>query len=582
MLRKTVVTFLTLMLLLPQVLLFAQQDAWQHQENSPGQAVSHFKQGEAALKESDYIGALILFEEASKVYMQFFGADHPALAKIYKAAAESLANYGHLLESLQYCQKAIQVLEKNTLTISPDYLLVCMATGDIHRRIGQPLQAVKHYEKVKKALLVNPHLDITSENLLMLNLHLGNIYFEQQKYFEAILAFEDALSFLTSEIKTDKNHNIAVLHGNIGRAYFEAGEIEKALFHIHKSLNIYQNIFGKVSEQVATLYKTLAIFHFSETHFDSTWVYAHKAIQTFEKMPGNHKQTLLEFKVNLANQFFVHGFYATAALWYKEVLQDIKKDLRENKEKILIEYVSIAQYFAAEYQVHEAIDFYLEGMAYCEEVFGTNDFRRGNLARQIAHTYEKIENIEKANQYLTISLQIAEKNPAKDSVQLVDDYQKAAEFNTRLGHTAEAIHWLEKTVGCLSAFNNRKASLYYQLAMGYYRMDSLEKAIHYASLENQFYQRVYDGNHIYMFKSCLLMGNLHYRLNEPEKAIQFYQQALRYNPKAFSSSDPVSREAASLLGTFFMELGQQTPEILQQNKALQLLYQKSVQSNLGY
>ena len=152
-------------------------------------------------------------------------------AKVLQELAGSLVLEGNLREGLAYLLKAVE-LEPNNPELHHELALV-------YRDLGSYNLSLQHF---KKALILNPKLSTARSNL-------GTLYLLMREWDLAIESFQMAVNDLL--YKTPE-----IAYNNMGLAYFNKGEIDKAIESYGKALQL--------SPSYETCYTNLGIAYESQ------------------------------------------------------------------------------------------------------------------------------------------------------------------------------------------------------------------------------------------------------------------------------------------------------------------------------
>ena len=203
------------------------------------------RQGEKALEQKDYAGALKLFEQALKLKPQ---------------SAEAYKNIGNVYNYMGKEQQAVCFFKK-ALKIDPQYWAAHNNLCIYYRKKRRPNLAIRHGNKAlkyapKKHLFL-PHnslgnlygdlkkfrkaqyhfkksIELNTQKLKLAEYNYGKLLFEHEHYKEALGLLEEAVKQLSS------NENLSAFYYMLGTSYFKADtnieSYKKAEIYLQKAL----------------------------------------------------------------------------------------------------------------------------------------------------------------------------------------------------------------------------------------------------------------------------------------------------------------------------------------------------------
>jgi intraflagellar transport protein 88 len=154
--------------------------------------------------------------------------------------------------------KGIQEGTNNDLTYSVMYL-----SGHFHHRNGLLDEALKKYE-----YCVNKKNSKRFTHGGRLRVNMGNIYFEQKKFAEAITQYKRALDIIPTSFK-DVRYKILRNLGNVCRARAQSGDFDDAIRHFEEAIEggnsdyraamnlVVANVSLENTEQIKTSYSNM-------------------------------------------------------------------------------------------------------------------------------------------------------------------------------------------------------------------------------------------------------------------------------------------------------------------------------------
>ncbi|WP_169513401.1 tetratricopeptide repeat protein [Flexithrix dorotheae] len=513
----------------------------------------NFAKADSILKHDNFINAIIFFDKALEDYERIYGKENKKLALVFQTIAELLSEDNHPDEAAKYGLKALEILELQSEKDWGNIGKLNLSLGNIYKYQQLNNVAIDYYEKALSAFstINSPAYDAT---FVELQLALGNLYYENRDFKGAISYFQNANNFINKNIGTELHHNVAIIYNNIGNAYLEADSLELGLQNLHKSIGITKEIFGDKVEDIAKTYTTLSMVHFGNFQYDSAIVYAKKAIEVYNSLSGNYDEIVLDYQLYLAKQFFWAQSFETSSFWYEEY---ISKYFETTENKLVTANLNfqVAKSFSDNYSFHHALNFYDKALILYQEYYQDDDVQLGNLTREIGLIFYKLGYFEKAENYLNESVRIFENADSVAENALTDSYQVLGEVYAKENQHEKSNFYLLKTETALTAENNRRASVLNQLADNYYHLGQYDSALIFAQMEADFYLEVYEGIHIAMAESYILLGNIYAKKNDLERSIYYYENSPKYNKKIFMKESKLVLDANRFLAYIYAKNG---------------------------
>ncbi|MCL9806098.1 helix-turn-helix domain-containing protein [Flavobacterium amniphilum] len=231
-----------------------------------------------------------------------------------------------LLDSAEYYYKKTLIYSNHTAT---NNVSAQLNLAKIYHYKGNADQAGKMY----LALLKRSRDYLTSDNFKYLNLNLGELYFKQKKYNEALMCFAK----VDSVHQVNSNYPVAYYYSNYFQAkiFNQLNNHEKALEHSKIFLENYDKTETKSMQEA------------SDVNFIASKEISSKEIQEIEK--SNKRSVLLKW-ISIGLLVLIVGFVICFLIWKN---QQKKKDIQ--KAMLLIEEFKQQIEKSKNNEVHEVL-----------------------------------------------------------------------------------------------------------------------------------------------------------------------------------------------------------------------------------
>ncbi|MGK7897308.1 MAG: tetratricopeptide repeat protein, partial [Xenococcus sp. (in: cyanobacteria)] len=181
-------------------------------------------------------------------------ANHQAALETCNEALKYYQSYqlwncqGLALDSLQRYQEAIVAYDK-AIALKSEYLWLWNNRGEVYTKLGQIEKAIADF---KKAIALNQQQSFVPSN------NLGKLYYQQQKYQEAITTYQQAIAVKNDYVpaliglgncyKAQKNYALALenynqviqIDNHVYEAWLGKGLVEESLQRYTEAANTYQ------------------------------------------------------------------------------------------------------------------------------------------------------------------------------------------------------------------------------------------------------------------------------------------------------------------------------------------------------
>ncbi|CAM4946070.1 unnamed protein product [Rotaria socialis] len=206
-------------------------------------------------KQNKYSEAIAYYQESIAVNISVVGDSNASLASDYYRIAETYVKLDNHLDALAFYQKALEI-EQNTL--ADDHSSVAVTHFKIsraHMEMAQYDEALKHAHQAIEQLRKCSDLGIAALGPMIL--HAGYNLYQQNKCFEAVRYYEEALSLCVAYMP-ENDPQLATIYYRIASAYFELGNFTEALLYYQNTLENELLTLPSNAPTIATTYEHLA------------------------------------------------------------------------------------------------------------------------------------------------------------------------------------------------------------------------------------------------------------------------------------------------------------------------------------
>ena len=307
-------------------------------QDSLGLIQGYFQNGVLHNYLAEYDKALTFFQSALNYSLAFHGKIHNTTTTCYLKKAQVLYNKGKYQNGLKVMDTLLAIETKiyglNSPKLTAPYILV----GNIYFKETAYDDAILYYEKAKAIYAQD------SSNIRGLASCIGNIgaaTIEKGDFDKA-----NQLYLQAAELKKAKygenSKTLAYTYYNIGAGYAEQGDFQAALDYFFKSVRIIRKGQGEDHPDVAYVYTGIGSIYDQTGEWDKAMDYYQKALLIRQKTnTTNHPEIAIDYD-KIGALYQKKGDLAAAKTTYDKALTIRKKTLNPTHRAIGDSYFNLA------------------------------------------------------------------------------------------------------------------------------------------------------------------------------------------------------------------------------------------------
>ena len=274
-----------------------------------------------------------LYEKAKDFVLEI---EIPPVKDIFKPGQrEEFLDMAEIDSSLQLMEDALRHFEEQQ--DNQNIKLLKETIGAVHQMGGNNRFAMETYQELLKKAEANKDQEAIAQNLLQI----GNIHFGENKFRQALKAFEKSASIYESLGGKDSQNQLSILYVNIGKCHQNLGRQNTALNFYNKTVTISTDTLSENDREYA--FSNIASVYSAQKDWDKAFEFHQKALVGYEK-EGNEFGKAEEFnklgdlfikkgEFDKAENFLKKGLETASGIQSKEKIKDAYKSLYENAEK---------------------------------------------------------------------------------------------------------------------------------------------------------------------------------------------------------------------------------------------------------
>jgi tetratricopeptide (TPR) repeat protein len=252
-----------------------------------------------------YEQALPLLKEASEIWGQVLGKEHPHYATSLNNLALLYKSQGKYEEALPLYREALKIKEQVLGKEHPDYVRSLNNLATLYYSQGKYEEALPLFQeslKIREQVLGKQHPDYA----LSLN-NLAGLYKSQGKYEEALPLYQEALK-IREQVLGKEHPDYAGSLNNLATLYDSQGKYEEALPLYQEALKIREQVLGKKHPDYAQSLNNLATLYDSQGKYEEALPLYQQAVEIQTKALGEQHSDSQLFAENLRRvQDYLNG-----------------------------------------------------------------------------------------------------------------------------------------------------------------------------------------------------------------------------------------------------------------------------------
>ena len=273
--------------------------------------------------------------------------------------------------------------------------------------------------------------------------NLGNTYYLQLKYKEALEAYKEAESLEPGN---------AEYKNSIGYCQFEIGNYKEAKGYFEKCLEFNRKTYGETHEEVATSWNNLGGAYYSLGQYDTAVQYHIKALALRIKIYGESHPDVAQSWNNLGEAYRALGQYETAIQYHKKTLNLRKKIYGESHPDVAQSWNNLGEDYRALGQYETAIQYHKKAMEIFTKVYGEAHPSSATSWNNLGYVYYKLGQYETAIQYYQKALEIFTKVYGEAHPSVATGWNNLGFTYASLGQYETAIQYYQKALPIFEKF----------------------------------------------------------------------------------------------------------------------------------
>ncbi|OJJ14101.1 hypothetical protein BKI52_44040 [marine bacterium AO1-C] len=382
------------------------------------------------------------------------------LANLYKSIGDVYYGETHYQKTLNYYFKSLAVKQK--LGNQGQVGILFFNIGIVYRDANNYPKAVEYYQKALEIFL---HDKKTYKYCINVYQNLGIVHRNVGNFDKAIAQHQKVV-----EVSKKLKLKAWIAHGQtgLGNAYFQQGKYQQALEYYQQALKYYRTAKNKVN--LATCEANIVNIYLRQGN-PKAEAYMLRSLKIFKqyKLRGHEAKVYNDF----GKSYRIKGQYDKALFYHQKNLK-IRKQLKY-KKGIAVTLRLMGAIYQLQGKYKQAREYFREGLTISKKIGDSTE--QAIILQRIGRWHLGKGNYVEALQYYQKALNINEKMNRIEGIYSI--YQALSVLYDTQGVFTKALSFVKKGVEINTNHQRPLGTALNNLAHGYYRMGNYEQALKY-------------------------------------------------------------------------------------------------------
>ncbi len=389
--------------------------------------------------------------------------------------------------------------------------------------------------------------------------NLGTAYFNKGEFDKAIEHFNKALD-IAFMLYGEEHFSIDAWYNNLGNAYDSKGEHGKAIKYYHKAMDIAKRLYGEDHSSFAIRYGNLGGAYCNIGEYDKAIQYFQDAIVISNRFYGGDDPNIATWFNNLGGVYASKGWYDNAIEYYKKALAIGKKFYGEDDPRLATWFKNLGGVYNSKGWYDNAIEYFKESLVIATRYFGEDHPDIAGLYNNFGNAYYLKRDYDKAIEYYKKALVISWRYYGEDHPHMVTRYNNLGKVYESKGEHNKAIEYYKKALEINRKFYGEDhpsvTILYNNLGGAYDRKSHHRKAIQYFYKALIVGRKFYGEDHPDIATTYNNLGLAYKSLGEYGKAIEYHEKSIAIGGKFYGEHHPNIATQCGNLGIAYNRNGE--------------------------
>jgi tetratricopeptide (TPR) repeat protein len=272
---------------------------------------------------------------------------------------------------------------------------------------------------------------------------LGALMLEIGHYDKALELYETLLS--TAHPHTD-GQRISSMYNQLGAIYSRKGEVDKALTHYKKSLEIKLTYVSLNDSSLSAIYSNIGSALRNQNQLNEAFEYMQRALTTERSASQYNPLKIASYCNNIGLVLTDQNRHSEALRYYEKALELQQKHLPPNHPNLATSYNNIGAIYNELHDYDKALSFYEKSLDIMQRSLPSNHPDLAIPYNNLGAIYSELPEYSKALLYYEKSMEIMKNSLPSNHPSLALAYHNLALTNYRLQSYGKALQYGKKAV----------------------------------------------------------------------------------------------------------------------------------------
>ena len=384
--------------------------------------------------------------------------------------------------------------------------------------------------------------------------HQAETFYQSHDYIKTIQYYE---KFLEKENNLN-SHLSAISYNNLGLAYFNIGNIPKAIEYHLKALEIKISIYGEQHAETVVSLNSLGAAYYSISDYAKAIEYHSKSFEIGKVINGeNHPNTAVSYS-NLAIIYKDLGDYKKAIEFNIKAYKIRKSVLGENHPLTVTSFDNLGDIYERLGEYQKAKNFYEKALEAKLVIYGEKHPGTAISLDNLGGLYTVIGDNQNALEHHLKALEIRLQVHGKEHQEVADSYNNLGNLCYTMGDYHQAIEYHLKSLHIKKSKYGEKnpdvAISYNNLGLVYNSIGDYEKALEYHLLDIEITKSVFGDEHPGTIISYDNLGVVYRNLGKCQEAINYHLKCIEKRESMFGDRHPDTATSYYNLGLAYEKI----------------------------
>ena len=350
------------------------------------------------------------------------------------------------------------------------------------------------------------------------------------------------------------------------------GEYKTAIDYHLKSLELFENVFGKEHPGTTGVYNNLGKVCLLIGDYTKALEYHLKALEIREKVFGAKCLYIAQSYNDIGAVYRYQGDFVKSLEFYFKALAVAEKTLKPNHQTIATIYNNIGLVYRNQGKFDKAIDYYVKALTIQQEVLSPKHPHTATLCDNIGVVYQNQNNYGKALEFCLIGLALREEVLGIDHPEIAKSYNNIGsvyfsqgDYNNALKNYIIAMSIREKTLG---TEHLETAQSYNNIGVVYSELEDYNEALKYYKNALSRREKLLGTDHIENATTYNNVGVIYRCKGDYTNALESYFKALTIQERILGSEHSNNADLYDNIGAVYNKTGDENKALEYYLKAL--------------